>query len=174
MLKYILILLIQTLLILTVKAQDNKTELFKERDGIKKELVELQKQLSIMEGSRKKSFGDIRIIQDKMATQQRLVDNIGREINMIDRDMTTTQREINGLNAKLDTLKKAYAKSIVYAYKNRNNYNFLAFIFSSNSFNDALKRIQYLKSYRNYRARQAEDIKKYKEIYQKNITKDKF
>ena len=166
MLKYILILLIQTLLILTVKAQDNKTELFKERDGIKKELVELQKQLSIMEGSRKKSFGDIRIIQDKMATQQRLVDNIGREINMIDRDMTTTQREINGLNAKLDTLKKAYAKSIVYAYKNRNNYNFLAFIFSSNSFNDALKRIQYLKSYRNYRARQAEDIKKYKEYLQ--------
>jgi murein hydrolase activator len=47
---------------------------------------------------------------------------------------------------------------MVYAYKNRGNYNFLNFIFSSGSFNDAIKRLTYLKSYRNYREMQGENI----------------
>jgi septal ring factor EnvC (AmiA/AmiB activator) len=60
----------------------------------------------------------------------------------------------------LDTLKQEYGKSMVYAYKNRSNYDFLNFIFSANNFNDAIKRIAYLKSYRNYREMQAENILK--------------
>jgi septal ring factor EnvC (AmiA/AmiB activator) len=47
---------------------------------------------------------------------------------------------------------------MVYAYKNRNSYEFLNFIFSASSFNDAIKRITYLKSYRTYREQQGENI----------------
>jgi septal ring factor EnvC (AmiA/AmiB activator) len=47
---------------------------------------------------------------------------------------------------------------MVYAYKNRNNYEFLNFIFSASSFNDAIKRITYLKSYRTYREQQGQNI----------------
>jgi murein hydrolase activator len=47
---------------------------------------------------------------------------------------------------------------MVYAYKNRNNYDFLSFIFSAASFNDAIKRIAYLKYYRTYREKQGENI----------------
>ncbi len=59
------------------------------------------------------------------------------------------------LKQELDTLKFQYEKSVVYAYKNRSNYDFLNFIFSASDFNDALKRIEYLKSYRQYREQQA-------------------
>jgi septal ring factor EnvC (AmiA/AmiB activator) len=47
---------------------------------------------------------------------------------------------------------------VVYAYKNRSNYDYLNFIFSSSSFNDAMKRISYLKQYRSYRERQVQTI----------------
>jgi septal ring factor EnvC (AmiA/AmiB activator) len=47
---------------------------------------------------------------------------------------------------------------VVYAYKNKSTYDYLNFIFSSNSFNDALKRISYLKSYRSYRQQQVANI----------------
>ena len=69
-----------------------------------------------------------------------------------------SQLEINKMKRILDTLKQEYAKSMVYAYKNRSNYDFFNFIFSANNFNDAIKRIAYLKSYRNYREMQAENI----------------
>jgi septal ring factor EnvC (AmiA/AmiB activator) len=47
---------------------------------------------------------------------------------------------------------------VVYAYKNKSTYDYLNFIFSSNNFNDALKRISYLKSYRSYRQQQVANI----------------
>jgi septal ring factor EnvC (AmiA/AmiB activator) len=47
---------------------------------------------------------------------------------------------------------------MLYSYKNRSNSDFLNFIFSASSFNDAIKRINYLKSYRSYREKQGENI----------------
>ena len=46
----------------------------------------------------------------------------------------------------------------MYAYKNRSNYDYLNFLFSATSFNDALKRVSYLKSYRDYRESQSTNI----------------
>jgi septal ring factor EnvC (AmiA/AmiB activator) len=62
------------------------------------------------------------------------------------------------LNKDLDTLKVRYAKSIIFAYKSRSAYEYLNFLFSANSFNDAVKRITYLKSYRQTREAQARAI----------------
>jgi murein hydrolase activator len=147
-----------------VQAQPGeKDNLLKQRDAIKRELGDLQKQLDQIKGSKQKSLADLRFIQDKMLARQRLIDNINREVMFIENDMTRTQRDINKLNTRLDTLKQAYAKSILHAWKNRNNYDFITFIFSANSFNEALKRIEYLRSYRDYRARQADDIRRYKD-----------
>lgn len=162
--KWNLLTVICILLVSLAQAQPGeKDELLKQRDEIKKELGDLQKQLNQIKGSKQKSLAELRFIQDKMNARQRLIDNINREVNYIDRDMTKTQRDINKLNSRLDTLKQAYAQSILHAWKNRNNYDFLTFIFSANSFNEALKRIEYLKSYRDYRARQADDIRRYKD-----------
>jgi septal ring factor EnvC (AmiA/AmiB activator) len=58
----------------------------------------------------------------------------------------------------------------VYAYKNRSNYQFLNFIFSASSFNDAIKRITYLKSYRNYQEIQGENILRTQELRKKRIS----
>jgi septal ring factor EnvC (AmiA/AmiB activator) len=60
---------------------------------------------------------------------------------------------------------------MVYAYKNRSNYDFLNFIFSANNFNDAIKRIAYLKSYRSYREMQAENILKTQAMLEDKIEK---
>jgi septal ring factor EnvC (AmiA/AmiB activator) len=67
--------------------------------------------------------------------------------------------EVYRLNRQLDTLKAQYARSVVYAYKNRSTYDFLNFIFSAGNFNDAIKRIAYLKSYRSYREQQVNTIR---------------
>ena len=58
---------------------------------------------------------------------------------------------------------------MVYAYKNRSNSDFLNFIFSASSFNDAIKRITYLKSYRTYREMQGENILRTQELLKERI-----
>jgi septal ring factor EnvC (AmiA/AmiB activator) len=69
----------------------------------------------------------------------------------------------------LDTLRLQYGQSIVFAYKNRSSYDFLNFIFSATSFNDAVKRIEYLKSYRTYREERAENIRRTQDLLQGKI-----
>jgi septal ring factor EnvC (AmiA/AmiB activator) len=77
---------------------------------------------------------------------------------MIDDDIYLSNLEIFRLEKQLDTLKAQYAKTIVYAYKNRSAYDYLNFIFSAVNFNDAIRRITYLKSYRSYREKQVNTI----------------
>jgi septal ring factor EnvC (AmiA/AmiB activator) len=78
---------------------------------------------------------------------------------MIDDDIYMSNVEIYRLSKLLDTLRAQYSRSVVYAYKNKSNYDYLNFIFSASSFNDAVKRITYLKTYRTYREQQVNTIK---------------
>src|SRR5688572_2957740 len=77
---------------------------------------------------------------------------------MIDDNIYLSNLEIYRLQRQLDTLKIQYARTVVYAYKNRSAYDYLNFIFSATSFNDAIKRVAYLKSYRAYREKQVGTI----------------
>jgi murein hydrolase activator len=95
-----------------------------------------------------------------------LIGNINKEIRIISDDIYTSNLEINRLQKQLDTLKSEYAKSVVYAYKNKSSYDFLNFIFSASSFNDALKRVSYLKSYRSYRQQQVTNIQETQKLIQ--------
>ena len=78
----------------------------------------------------------------------------------LDDNIYLDQLQINHLKLQLDTLKQNYAKNLVFAYKNRSNYDYLNFIFSATSFNDAIKRVAYLRSYRQYRETQVTTIQK--------------
>jgi septal ring factor EnvC (AmiA/AmiB activator) len=88
---------------------------------------------------------------------------------MLDNNMFTIQKDIKKYDKLLDTLKQEYAKSMVYAYKNRSSYDFLNFIFSADNFNDAIKRVSYLKSYRAYREMQGQNILRTQELRKQRI-----
>ena len=80
---------------------------------------------------------------------------INNQINELDNTIYLNELDIYRLRKELDTLKLKYAKSIVFAYKSRGSYEYLNFLFSARNFNDAIKRMAYLKSYRQNRETQA-------------------
>jgi hypothetical protein len=101
--------------------------------------------------------------------QDRVIDNLNRDLDALNNNMYLISRDIYRYDRLLDTLKQEYAKSMIYAYKNRSNYDFLNFIFSASDFNDAIKRISYLKSYRNYREMQGENIARMQNLRKNRI-----
>jgi septal ring factor EnvC (AmiA/AmiB activator) len=138
-------------------AQD-KARLEKERQDIQREIQDIQSNYNKVRGLKKETLGKLNMLQRKLELQDRLISNINHEIRSINDDIYRSNVEVYRLQVQLDTLKSQYARSVVYAYKNKGNYDFLNFIFSSNSFNDALKRVAYLKSYRSYRQQQVNII----------------
>jgi septal ring factor EnvC (AmiA/AmiB activator) len=139
-------------------AQDDKTQMEKERQEIQQELADLQKNYNQIKGQRSATLGQLSVLKRKIQVQERYLNNINREIRYLNNDIYSSTLEIIKMRKQLDTLKAQYSRSVVYAYKNRSNYDFLNFIFSAANFNDALKRIAYLKSYRSYREQQVNSI----------------
>jgi septal ring factor EnvC (AmiA/AmiB activator) len=138
---------------------EDKAQLEKERQDIQKEIREIQGIYDKVKGQKKQTIGQLNLLQRKINLQNRYISNINRELRYINDDIFLSNVEIYRMQRQLDTLKAQYARSVVYAYKNRGNYDFLNFIFSAGSFNDALKRMAYLKSYRAYREQQVANIK---------------
>ena len=139
-------------------AQD-RAKMEQERKAIQSEIQEIQTVYKKVKGEKKETLAQLNLLQKKMALQDKYIGNISKEIRLINDDIYTSSREMNRLKRELDTLKQQYTRSVVYAYKNRSTYDYLNFIFSANSFNDAVKRIAYLKSYRSYREQQVSNIR---------------
>jgi septal ring factor EnvC (AmiA/AmiB activator) len=148
------------MLSLPAVAQDNLTreDLQKETQAIRKELDELNLLLEQTKKNKKNSLGQLAVIQSKITKREALIKGIAKQVKILDNAIYTNQLDVQRLNKDLDTLKSKYEKSIVFAYKSRSAYEYLNFLFSANSFNDAFKRITYLRSYRQNREAQANAI----------------
>lgn len=144
-------------------------DLKKKQAEIQQEIDELRQSLNDTKKNKKAGLGQLSLIKKKLRLREQAINNINDQINVIQNNISQSRNEITRLKSELDTLRTQYEKSVVYAYKNRSNYDFLNFIFSASNFNDALKRIEYLKSYRQYREQQAASIKNTQVLLQDKI-----
>lgn len=132
----------------------NREELEKKRKEIQQEIQELQHAQSEISKDKKAGLSQLKLIERKLKNRYAVIENLNDEMKMIDNTIFNDNREIYRLQKELDTLKKQYAGTIEYAYKNRSSYDMLNFIFTATSFNDAVRRVNYLKEYRQYRDEQ--------------------
>ena len=161
MIKRALFILFSTVVLFmhaSAQANDSREDLQKQEQTLRKELEELNQLLEKTKKNKKNSLGQLEAIRSKISKRKSLINGIARQVKILDDAIYNNQLDVQRLNKDLDTLKSRYQKSIVFAYKSRSGYEYLNFLFSANSFNDAVKRITYLKSYRQNREAQASAI----------------
>ena len=137
-----------------------REELEKKRKEIQQEITSLQNAQSEIAKNKKVNISQLKLIEKKLRNRYAVIDNLNDDMRLIDNTIFSNNREIYRLQKQLDTLRSQYAKTIEYAYKNRSSYDMMNFIFTASTFNDAIRRVSYLKSYRHYRDEQAENINK--------------
>ena len=150
-------------------AQQTRADLEKERAAIQQEIEDVRHSLDENKKNKKETLGQLALLQRRLRLRQSAISNINQQIDFIQADINNSWQEIAKLKRELDTLRLQYSESVVYSYENRSNYDFLNFIFAATSFNDALKRVAYLKSYRAYREERAQNISRTQELYQSKI-----
>ncbi len=169
MMRVIISIILSCLFANAVVAQQTREELEKQRQQLRKEIEETQKLLNSNKQVTKQNLTTLSLFTNKVNLQGRVLENIGKDLRILDNNIYSIQRDVNRFDKLLDTLKQEYAKSMVYSYKNRGNYEFINFIFSADNFNDAIKRIAYLKSYRTYREMQGQNILRTQELRRKRL-----
>ena len=166
---FFLILIVTTFANNLFAQPKTRQELERERKQLNKEIKESEKLQEKIKSATKENLNTLIVVGRKAELQERVVDNVAKDLNMLENNITGIQRDINKYDKLLDTLRQEYAKSMVYAYKNRGNYEFLNFIFSAENFNDAVKRVAYLKSYRTFREMQGQNILRTQELRRKRL-----
>jgi septal ring factor EnvC (AmiA/AmiB activator) len=136
-----------------------KAQLEVKKKEILDAIKETENQLDAIKKDKNATMGQLRALQTKLAQRQSLIGNINEELHDIDHTIKSSSTEVQTLKQKLDQLKIRYAQSIRYAYSSRSTYGMMAFLFSSRDFNDATRRMRYLKKFRDFRKQQVDQIK---------------
>ena len=80
--------------------------------------------------------------------KEQLLKNYDNQIRGAELKVEQKSKQIKEYEAKVRRLKDQYKKLILYAYKNRNKYGKMMFIFAAESYQEAIKRNNYLKIFR--------------------------
>lgn len=166
---FLIVFFVARLLANSYAQQGTREDLQKKEKDLLKELADLNNMLTQTQKTKKLSLNQLAIIKKKIHQREDLVNTINKQVHQLDETIFNNERDIYRLGKELDTLKLKYAKSIMFAYKNRSSYEYLNFLFSANDFNDAVKRITYLKSYRQNRETQVSTILKSEDLLKDKI-----
>ncbi len=149
--------------------QQSKEEMQRKTQDLIREIEDMRQSLQETQKDKKSTLVILRGIERKIDLRNQLINNIKGEVYFVEKDIIRTYRDIDTLKQELHLLKDQYAQSVIYAYKNRSNYNFLNFLFSASHFSDVLRRISYLKTYRNFREQKAGDITRTQDLLEKKV-----
>ncbi|MEZ4796919.1 MAG: peptidoglycan DD-metalloendopeptidase family protein [Flavobacteriaceae bacterium] len=95
----------------------------------------------------------------KANVRRNLISVTNQQANLLTREINTNQNTITKLRDRLTLLKEEYAAMIVKSYKSKSEQSKVMFLLSSSNFQQAYKRLQYIKQYADYQKKQGEEIK---------------
>lgn len=153
-----LVLIAFLILAFRVYGQD-KAQMQKQRDKLSEKISLTNQLIKESESQQKNSEQSLVLLNKQASYRDQLIKSFSQEIRELDRNIKSNNQEIESLQIELDELKAEYAHLIQQAYKNRDSYDKLMFVFSASSFNQAYKRIKFVQQYTSYRQKQAEAIK---------------
>ncbi|MEP7263265.1 MAG: peptidoglycan DD-metalloendopeptidase family protein [Bacteroidota bacterium] len=136
----------------------SKKELERKKERLQKEIDFTNNQLKIVSKNKNATKEQLEALQKKIKLREQLIGTINGEISALGGQIENTNKEIVSLEEKMKRLKAAYAEMVRYAYRNRNIYQRLMFIFAATDFNQAYKRISWLQQYSKHRMQQAAEI----------------
>ena len=125
-----------------------------QRIRLKKEIKQINALLFSSTKTRKNVVTEVEDLQVKMKVREELIKVTNAQVNLLTRKITLNERNISTQRKELEALKADYAKMIQNSYESKSLQNRLMFLFSSENFLQAYKRIQYLKQYTKFRRKQ--------------------
>lgn len=124
--------------------KEDKTTLETKKKNLQAEIDLTNNLLTETRRNKTLSLSQLVALNKKIEVRQELINTINAEIANLDGQISDTQVEIAEQDSQLVHMKQDYARMIVFAYRNRNSFSSLMFLFSAQDFNQAYLRMKYL------------------------------
>ena len=153
------IILLLIVLISSSLSSQTKQDLENQKKQIQQDIKKIELKLKTNSKQKKLIVSNAEDINYKIKLQQNLINNINSQLNLILREIDRNENRLSDLKQRELILKDELSKMLLSAYKKKSNLNKLMFVFSSTSFQQAYKRIQYFKQYANFQNKTLSKIK---------------
>ena len=140
-------------------SSQTKQDLENQKKQIQQDIKKIELKLKTNSKQKKLIVSNAEDINYKIKLQQNLINNINSQLNLILREIDRNENRLSDLKQRELILKDELSKMLLSAYKKKSNLNKLMFVFSSTSFQQAYKRIQYFKQYANFQNKTLSKIK---------------
>lgn len=143
-------------------AQSNKkAELQNQFKKLQEDIKKIETLIASTQTEKSNSLEQLKSINSKISARQSLISNINAQVVFLQKNISDKQEVITSLEADIKQLKEDYAQMVLNAYRNKfSATSALSFLFSSDSFNQAIQRFTYMQSYATTRQNQAALIAK--------------
>lgn len=118
---------------------------------------EIRKAIRVLEETRQKQSSSLQalsLLEAQITQRSLLVESMNREVELFDAQIESVNKDISVLNAEIRQMKLEFSNLLYQSYKIRKKQSTMYFLLSSESFNQAFKRLHYLRDLVRYRRKQ--------------------
>lgn len=141
-----------------VHAQDTRAQEEK-KARLEREIAIIDRQLAENASKSNSLLSDLTLVRKKISNRKALVTEADRRIRQYSDSIYLAQREINRLQARVDTLTSHYSRLVLSAYKNRDARVWYMYMFASDNLGQAFRRFGYFKNLSSHMKKEAQDIR---------------
>ena len=145
-----------------LSAQDTRVQEEK-KAKLEREIAIIDKQLSENASKSSAMLSNLTLIRKKIANREALIAESDKEIRKYSDNIYLKQREINRLQARVDTLTNHYSRLVLSAYKNRDTRVWYMYMLASDNLGQAFRRYSYFKNLSSQMNKEAKEIKRMQE-----------
>ncbi len=150
----------------STKALENKIS------SIQKDIKLAEKLLKETSKNKETTINQVSLLQTQISQRESLIRTYQNQVNALNKDIKKNKNEIAALKKDLTLFQKEYANLLLIAYRNKGKTNNLLFIFSSEDFNQAIRRMRYIQELNDLVKVKIEEIKDTQEKINEQLEKN--
>ncbi len=122
-------------------------DLEKQVNKLQNEIKTSQNLLKKTSKNKETTIKEVELLQVQIKKRDDLIKTYDKQLAVLNKETKGYKKDISNLQNELEKNRKEYADLLVIHYRNRNNLNNLLFIFSSEDFNQAIRRMRYIQQF---------------------------
>lgn len=169
---YPILPLLMMFLFSTVGLAQSASDLEKRVNKLQEDIKTSQNLLKQTSKNKETTLQEVELLQAQIKQRDDLIATYNKQLDNLNKSTKAYKSDINNLQNELQKSRQEYAELLEIAYRNRNNINNLIFIFSSDDFNQAIRRMRYLQQFQDLLKHKMQEIDDTKADIKKRIDRN--
>lgn len=130
------------------------------QEATQREIQQTKEKLRLNEQQVKTGLSDLNRLSSEISVGRTKVEGLQKKVASLTSEIKHLGEEITKNEAELKLMREEYLKAVKKMRLTKKNQSVLAFIFASENFNQAMRRIRYMRQFSDWKARKSADIDK--------------